>query len=152
MTKIRLQSSFLHFQEVADEVNSNVHFFKLHAPWPILCKYAEELNLRAPLQVNKNNKKCSKIWCFYIQGIKFRPCMKTFLKFTYLQYFTFRLILTPQSIGQSGFYLNCKKFFMLFLQKVIIFSSYVPNPMSEEVPNKPLDYYTCPFKMSKLDR
>jgi hypothetical protein len=24
--------------------------------------------------------------------------------------------------------------------------------MHEEVPNKPLDYYTCPFKKSKLDR
>ena len=29
---------------------------------------------------------------------------------------------------------------------------YLPNPLAEEVPNKPLDYYTCPFKMSKLDR
>ena len=38
-------------QEVTEEVHSNVHFFKLHAPWPVLCKYAEELNLRAPLQV-----------------------------------------------------------------------------------------------------
>lgn len=28
----------------------------------------------------------------------------------------------------------------------------LPNIMHEEVPNKPLDYYTCPFKKSKLDR
>jgi hypothetical protein len=28
----------------------------------------------------------------------------------------------------------------------------LPNIMYEEVPNKPLDYYTCPFKKSKLDR
>jgi anoctamin-7 len=28
----------------------------------------------------------------------------------------------------------------------------LPNIMHEEVPNKPLDYYTCPFRKSKLDR
>ena len=28
----------------------------------------------------------------------------------------------------------------------------IPNMMSEEVPNKPLDYYTCAFKQSKLHR
>jgi anoctamin-7 len=28
----------------------------------------------------------------------------------------------------------------------------LPNLMYEDVPNKPLDYYTCPFKASKLDK
>ena len=28
----------------------------------------------------------------------------------------------------------------------------LPNLMFEDVPNKPLDYYTCPFKTSKLDK
>ncbi|CAN7987566.1 unnamed protein product, partial [Ixodes pacificus] len=28
----------------------------------------------------------------------------------------------------------------------------IPNIMDDEVPNKPLDYYTCTFKKSKLDR
>ncbi|KAK3105042.1 hypothetical protein FSP39_015898 [Pinctada imbricata] len=28
----------------------------------------------------------------------------------------------------------------------------IPNIMHEDVPNKPLDYYTCAFKKSKLDR
>lgn len=28
----------------------------------------------------------------------------------------------------------------------------LPNIMAEEVPNRPLDYYTCPFKTSKLDK
>ena len=28
----------------------------------------------------------------------------------------------------------------------------VPNLMSEEVPNKPLDFYTCQFRKSKIDR
>ena len=28
----------------------------------------------------------------------------------------------------------------------------LPNPMQQEVPNQPLDYYTCPFKTSKIDR
>ena len=30
-----------------------ITFIKLHAPWPVLCRYAEELSLRAPLQVAK---------------------------------------------------------------------------------------------------
>lgn len=29
---------------------------------------------------------------------------------------------------------------------------HLPNAMHEEVPNRPLDYYTCPFKASKLDK
>ena len=29
---------------------------------------------------------------------------------------------------------------------------HISNPMYEFVPNRPLDYYTCPFKTSKLDR
>ena len=29
---------------------------------------------------------------------------------------------------------------------------HIPNIMVNDVPNKPLDYYTCPFKKSKLDR
>ena len=39
-------------QEVTEETNCNIHFIKLHAPWSLLCTYAEELNLRAPLQVS----------------------------------------------------------------------------------------------------
>ena len=29
---------------------------------------------------------------------------------------------------------------------------HIPNIMVNDVPNKPLDYYTCQFKKSKLDR
>jgi len=82
--------------DVSEECKNNIHFIKLHAPWPLLCKYAEELNLRAPLQAHPNP---SGNWSEWL------------------------------------------------LDKL-----YIPNAMSEEVPNKPLDYYTCPFKMSKLDR
>jgi len=82
--------------DVMEECKNNIHFIKLHAPWPLLCKYAEELNLRAPLQAHPNP---SGNWTEWL------------------------------------------------LSKL-----YIPNAMSEEVPNKPLDYYTCPFKMSKLDR
>jgi anoctamin-7 len=78
---------------------------------PLLCKYAEELNLRAPLQVyrvlNRKNFK------YYSQA-------------------------HPNPSGNWSEWLLAKL--------------YIPNAMSEEVPNKPLDYYTCPFKMSKLDR
>ena len=32
---------------------NTLHFIRLHGPWPLLCRYAEELNLRAPIQVNE---------------------------------------------------------------------------------------------------
>jgi Dimerisation domain of Ca+-activated chloride-channel, anoctamin len=40
-------------QEVVEASGRKVLcFIKLHAPWPVLCHYAEELNMRAPLQVS----------------------------------------------------------------------------------------------------
>uniref|UniRef100_A0A8D8VQN5 Anoctamin n=2 Tax=Cacopsylla melanoneura TaxID=428564 RepID=A0A8D8VQN5_9HEMI len=46
----------LHMEkEVIQTVNKKcVSFTKIHAPWPVLCQYAEELNMRAPLQANVN--------------------------------------------------------------------------------------------------
>ncbi len=40
------------FQEVLHRSKNTLHFIRLHAPWPLLCRYAEELNLRAPIQVS----------------------------------------------------------------------------------------------------
>ena len=40
-------------QEVIDSGKTNLHFVRVHAPWVVLCKYAEELNLRAPIQVRE---------------------------------------------------------------------------------------------------
>ena len=42
----------LFFQEIIDSGTKNLHFVRVHAPWKLLCKYAEELNLRAPIQVS----------------------------------------------------------------------------------------------------
>jgi hypothetical protein len=39
------------FQEVIEQPRNTIHFIRLHAPWPLLTRYAEELNLRAPIQV-----------------------------------------------------------------------------------------------------
>ena len=36
---------------IDQDKSSSAHYIKLHAPWPVLCRLAEELNLRAPLQV-----------------------------------------------------------------------------------------------------
>ena len=36
--------------------------------------------------------------------------------------------------------------------EVIIEHLHLPNLMAEDVPNKPLDYFTCAFKRSKIDR
>ena len=40
------------FQDVIEQSKNTIHFIRLHAPWPLLCRYAEELNLRAPIQVS----------------------------------------------------------------------------------------------------
>ena len=39
------------FQETITQSKNKISFIKVHAPWSLLCRYAEELNLRAPLQV-----------------------------------------------------------------------------------------------------
>lgn len=39
-------------QEVLERSKTILRFIKLHAPWELLCRYAEELNLRAPIQVS----------------------------------------------------------------------------------------------------
>nr|CAD7424566.1 unnamed protein product [Timema monikensis] len=84
-------------EEVVESSNKKlVYFIKLHATWPVLCHYAEELNMRAPLQAHPN------------------PSM------------------------------NWSEMILQILR--------LPNIMYEEVPNKPLDYYTCPFRKSKMDR
>ena len=84
-------------EEVIESSNKKlVYFIKLHATWPVLCHYAEELNMRAPLQAHPN-----------------------------------------PSVNWSHLLLK---------------TLHLPNIMYEEVPNKPLDYYTCPFRKSKLDR
>merc|ERR1712037_908466 len=38
-------------EEVLHRSKNTLHFIRLHGPWPLLCRYAEELNLRAPIQV-----------------------------------------------------------------------------------------------------
>ncbi|RZF32744.1 hypothetical protein LSTR_LSTR005937 [Laodelphax striatellus] len=84
-------------EEVVESVNKKlVYFIKLHATWPVLCHYAEELNMRAPLQAHPNP---SMNWS------------ETLLKHLRL-----------------------------------------PNIMYVDVPGKPLDFYTCPFRKSKIDR
>uniref|UniRef100_A0A671PV22 Anoctamin n=1 Tax=Sinocyclocheilus anshuiensis TaxID=1608454 RepID=A0A671PV22_9TELE len=73
-----------------------VHYLKLHAPWDVLVYYAEELRLRAPLQVQPH------------------PDYNTSAR---------------------------------VLQKL-----WVPNIMKDSVPNRPVDYYTCAFRKSKMEK
>ncbi|XP_074449128.1 anoctamin-7 [Larus michahellis] len=71
-----------------------VHYLLLSAPWSVLCYYAEELQLRVPLQALPRQ---TSNW-------------------------------SASVLRQLG----------------------IPNLMAQEVPNLPLDYYTCPFKANKL--
>ena len=49
--KIKINERFV-FQDVRKEAKTPLHFVKLHAPFHVLCQFAEELNLRAPIQVS----------------------------------------------------------------------------------------------------
>ncbi|XP_046389365.1 anoctamin-7-like [Ischnura elegans] len=91
-------------EEVVESGRSKVlHFIKLHAPWPVLCHYAEELSMRAPLQQRRNFSEAH----------------------------------PNPTVNWSEWLLHALR---------------LPNPMIQDVPNRPLDYYTCPFRKSKIDR
>ncbi|KAG0721119.1 Anoctamin-7 [Chionoecetes opilio] len=92
-----LMKAGLHNEEETEISGKKViYFIKLSAPFPVLCRYAEELNMRAPLQAHNNP---STNW-----------------------------------------------------SEVVIDHLHLPNLMAEDVPNKPLDFFTCAFKRSKIDR
>ncbi|NXC72478.1 ANO7 protein, partial [Anhinga anhinga] len=91
----KLHAAGIHMEKHMTHVEKKVvHYLLLSAPWSVLCYYAEELQLRVPLQA-----------------------------------------LPRQTSNWSA----------SVLQQLGI-----PNLMAQEVPNLPLDYYTCPFKANKL--
>uniref|UniRef100_A0A3B5MCB9 Anoctamin n=1 Tax=Xiphophorus couchianus TaxID=32473 RepID=A0A3B5MCB9_9TELE len=75
------------------EAKKRIRFILLSAPWRVLCYYAEEINLKVPLEV--------------------KPSHAAVLPLVDLS---------------------------------------LPNPLSQNVPNPPLEYYTCQFKSNKLER
>ncbi|XP_066908079.1 anoctamin-7 isoform X3 [Halyomorpha halys] len=91
-------------EEVVQSSNRKlIYFIKIHATWPVLCHYAEELNMRAPLQNVHENCEAH----------------------------------PNPSVNWSEMALNALR---------------LPNIMYQDVPCKPLDFYTCPFRKSKIDR
>ncbi|XP_009891388.1 PREDICTED: anoctamin-7 [Charadrius vociferus] len=93
----KLHAAGIHMEKVPRDLTSHkkvVHYLLLSAPWSVLCYYAEELQLRVPLEA-----------------------------------------LPRQTSNWSD----------SMLRRLGI-----PNLMAQEVPNLPLDYYTCPFKANKL--
>uniref|UniRef100_A0A8C3XK52 Anoctamin n=1 Tax=Chelydra serpentina TaxID=8475 RepID=A0A8C3XK52_CHESE len=81
-------------QHVVQDEKKVVHYVLLNAPWSVLCYYAEDLQLRLPLQALPNQ---ASNWSDRV----------------------------AKRLG-------------------------VPSLLHEEVPNLPLDYYTCHFKVNKL--
>ncbi|NXS99153.1 ANO7 protein, partial [Jacana jacana] len=91
----KLHASGIHMEKRMTHLEKKVvHYLLLSAPWSVLCYYAEELQLRVPLQA-----------------------------------------LPRQASNWSASVLQWLG---------------IPNLMAQEVPNMPLDYYTCPFKANKL--
>ncbi|NXG93037.1 ANO7 protein, partial [Stercorarius parasiticus] len=90
-----LHTAGIHMEKHMTRVEKKVvHYLLLSAPWNVLCYYAEELQLRVPLQALPRQ---TSNW-------------------------------SSSVLRQLG----------------------IPNLMAQEVPNLPLDYYTCPFKANKL--
>ena len=83
-------------QEAVEGSKKMIYYIKLHAPWDVLCFYAEDLAMTAPLQAHPNP---SSNWS--------GKCLGTL---------------------------------------------HIPNLMAVNVPNPPLDFYTCQFKCSKIDK
>ncbi|XP_013795136.2 anoctamin-7 isoform X1 [Apteryx mantelli] len=91
----KLLDAGIHMEKHTSRVEKKVvHYLLLSAPWSVLCYYAEELQLRLPLQALPNQ---ASNW-------------------------------SDRVLGRLG----------------------IRNMMVEEVPNLPLDYYTCQFKVNKL--
>uniref|UniRef100_A0A3B3UR58 Anoctamin n=1 Tax=Poecilia latipinna TaxID=48699 RepID=A0A3B3UR58_9TELE len=78
-------------QREVRKAKKRIHFILLSAPWSVLCYYAEEINLKVPLEVKPS-----------------RAAVTSLLS--------------------------------------------LPNPLSQNVPNPPLEYYTCQFRTNKLER
>ncbi|CAI9741493.1 anoctamin-7 isoform X1 [Octopus vulgaris] len=95
--KSNLIKTGLHLEEEIIKIEKkDIHHIKIHAPWEVLCYYAEDLSFRAPLQAH------------------------------------------PHPITNwSAAVLEMFK---------------IPNIMDQDVPNQPTDYYTCQFKISKIDK
>ncbi|KAK3743463.1 hypothetical protein RRG08_011307 [Elysia crispata] len=89
-------------EEALESEKKLITFIKLHAPWDVCCVYAEDLGVRAPLQVVPDNSA------------------------------------HPNPTSN-------------YTAKILEFL-HIPNMMEHDVPNVPLDYYTCGFKKSKLER
>ncbi|PAA91474.1 hypothetical protein BOX15_Mlig021551g3 [Macrostomum lignano] len=83
-------------EETSTSEKKKIHFIKLFVPWDVMCYYAEDLCLRAPLQAHSH-----------------------------------------PADNWSG---------------KVLKSLHIPNVMEQRVPNQPLDYYTCPFRKSKLSK
>ncbi|XP_047474777.1 anoctamin-7-like isoform X1 [Penaeus chinensis] len=111
-----LMKAGLHMEEETEvSGKKTIYFIKLSAPWAVLCHFAEELNMRAPLQERHSG-----------------------VVFELLQH------LQPNISAHNNPSTNWSE---VLLEKLRL-----PNLMAEDVPNKPLDYFTCAFKKSKIDR
>ncbi|KAJ4430987.1 hypothetical protein ANN_19580, partial [Periplaneta americana] len=169
-----LRRAGLDMEEEVIETNNKklVCFIKLHATWPVLCHYAEELNMRAPLQTVTANTYLDMLQLYAVPQLPdgaifqqdgapphFANMVRTFLD----EQFPARWIgrgspyitwparspdLTPPDFFPVGAHPNPSVNWSHLVLKALR----LPNIMYEEVPNKPLDYYTCPFRKSKLDR
>uniref|UniRef100_A0A3B5MCC3 Anoctamin n=1 Tax=Xiphophorus couchianus TaxID=32473 RepID=A0A3B5MCC3_9TELE len=89
------QVGLLQEQREIFRAKKRIRFILLSAPWRVLCYYAEEINLKVPLEV----------------------------------------VTDPMTNWSEH-----------FLSKLSL-----PNPLSQNVPNPPLEYYTCQFKSNKLE-
>ena len=131
-------------------------FLCFHKLTTDLHRFAEELNLRAPIQVTCpiQHKDIQGSW-IASKALLFKQIdiNQVTLKLPILHKQNTQVCNQRKLLSRDqSYYFQAHPNPSGNWSEWLLSSLYIPNPMAEEVPNKPLDYYTCPFKMSKLDR
>ncbi|XP_043227614.1 anoctamin-7-like [Amphibalanus amphitrite] len=138
-------------EEIVPGPKKTIYFIKLHAPWDVLCTWAEELKMRAPLQplfhmVRERITPRKSIGPQYLDGfldsvtrmnVEDQLQMSATQMSPKMELFIARIVRPNMPHNWSEWVLK---------------KLHIPNVMQQDVPNKPVEYFTCPFKKAKLDK
>eukprot|EP00064_Thunnus_orientalis_P020233 superscaffoldBa00005455_g20366 len=159
------RSGLLQEQREVVQPKKRICFVLLNAPWSVLCYYAEEISLRVPLQsflslssecpqsVFSLSSECPQSF-FSLSS----ECPQSFLSLPS------ECLHLSSECPQSFLSLSseCPQSVRFVLQVVnapnpnwseqVLQQLSLPNPLIQDVPNPPPDYYTCQFRTNKLQR
>ena len=109
-------------KEIVTTDKIHIHFIKLHIPWGLLTKYAEDLNFRVPIKV--------RFHCF--EGFPSRVSS---------QLHTIRKLKIYQNDDEMDFTESVLRRFKI--EKILL---------SDEQTNKQMEFFTCLFRRSHIHK